>query len=833
MPLYNIIAKKLKPTEHIVQKVDDGKAMRSVLPFLSIKLGIPSMKNYVAFSCDENRRPVARLDMDTPLEEQGMLPFSYIYVAPIDATPKDANGEELPLVSDLKQASREIEEEDIPPPPTSPLPDDSNTGEAIEQEARKLAEEEAGRRSEETSRRAEDEARRNIEEEITRHSNGHRERMPSDFLSSSATSRDRVVSFLTQGNTYVVQENGNGRFGTPNSTDTNHHVHLNLVPDVIGVAAGQERSLDVEQHTPGEVAHRLAAVAEDRPLHYQLLLQLANFLLCHRPNRPQLFLWSHLQGKLGINHSPTFIERNEICRHPSSPAPTFAPVGDTTEERLSSMVQAGPAKGVLRQCAKVLLENKPDNPVLFMWAKLEAKVTKESIGIIPSGSMLSFSPDDPTKVALLREVARSSPLYNPLRSIVDLMFDKKPDAPELWMLDHLINRPKTAGTTSGRSSVAPFRPLSELTVDESRISDDDESDADGEVSQLMSAIKIQQREHSAPFLGGENKIKPRTKDISIQTDLTFEMKEVLKSSPVANASPKKSASPLWNTPFLQERSPRELLQLPHTSAVLLNRSRYQRDTAISDSQSSFLSPLQYEKYKNFSDSLRYTGDKCPSSQRRHSYSYDRSPVFREEINSEDRAYSQEGSGRIGVLHGELGPMPPCEGPPSPLLATTTAAATSAPLSGPPDLQYAARRREIERAETLYEYNWLLQRETLRNEQLQKEVELLRQEKEFRERMAQRDSSLEATLAAEAAARAQAEAEARLAALNHQGLSRTEEGMGLVQPPTELDVIRKRLELLYMEEARLRHLALATENSIGQGTGDNRVHDLHNPFYRHQ
>ncbi|ORC92273.1 uncharacterized protein TM35_000044870, partial [Trypanosoma theileri] len=166
MPLYNIIARKLKPSEHIVQKVDDGKAMRSVLPFLSRKLGIPSMKNYVAFSCDENRRPVARLDMDTPLEDQGMSPFSYIYVAPIDATPKNANGEELPLVSELKQTSKEIEEEDIPPPPP-PLPDDSNTGRDVEEEeARKRVEEEARRRAEEEAmKKAEEEARRRAEEE--------------------------------------------------------------------------------------------------------------------------------------------------------------------------------------------------------------------------------------------------------------------------------------------------------------------------------------------------------------------------------------------------------------------------------------------------------------------------------------------------------------------------------------------------------------------------------------------------------------------------------------------------------------------------------------------
>ncbi|ORC92272.1 uncharacterized protein TM35_000044860, partial [Trypanosoma theileri] len=686
-----------------------------------------------------------------------------------------------------------------------------------EEEARKKAEEEA-------RKKAEEEARRNTEE-TRRRSNGYRVRVSSDSLSYNTLPRDGLVSFSTQGTRNAAEENRNGRMGSPNSVDSEHRVHLNLVPDVIGVAARQERSVDAEQHTPGEVAHRLAAAAENRPLHYQVLLQLANFLLCHRPNRPQLFLWSHLQGKLGPSPTPSNLERSVVSNHLSGVFPTFAPVGDTTEERLSSGVQIGPAKGVLRHWAKLLLESKPDNPLLFMWAKLEAKLSKELTGTLPASPILSFSSDDPTKVALLRDVARSSPIYSLLRNFVDLLFDKKPEVPELWMLDHLISKTKTGGTASGRSSVVLFRPLSELTADGSRVSDYVESDADGEVARLTSTVQMQLRDRSVCSLRGENKMNPQTKDATTQTDLIPQTREVLKLSTVANVSPKKSASPLRYSQLLQERSPRELLQLPHdSSSVLLHRSRYQRNIMMSDSKSSFLSPLHSEKYKNFSNLLHDTGSNLPPSQRRHSYSYDRSPVFREESNSGNRAYSQEGSSGIGVLYGELGPMPPREDPLSPPPVT---AGNPAPVSGIQDLQYAVRQRETERAETLYEYNWLLQRETLRNEQLQKEVALLRQEREFRERMAQRDPSAEVKLAVQVAARAQAEAEARLAALNQQGLSRPVERMGLLQPPTELDVIRKRLELLSMEEARLRYLTLSTEGSTREGSG-NRVHDLYNP-----
>ncbi|EKG07518.1 hypothetical protein TCSYLVIO_001352, partial [Trypanosoma cruzi] len=121
MPLFNIVSKKLKPSEYVVQKVEEGKAMRTVLPFLSRKLGIPSMKNYLAFACDEKRKPVARLDMDIPLEEQGVPPLSFIYVSPMDATPKGPDGEELPLALDLKTSRQKSEEEeDMPPPPPPP-----------------------------------------------------------------------------------------------------------------------------------------------------------------------------------------------------------------------------------------------------------------------------------------------------------------------------------------------------------------------------------------------------------------------------------------------------------------------------------------------------------------------------------------------------------------------------------------------------------------------------------------------------------------------------------------------------------------------------------------
>ncbi|KEG13279.1 hypothetical protein DQ04_01101000 [Trypanosoma grayi] len=809
MPIYNIIARKLKPSEFIVQKVDEGKSLRSVLPFISRKLGIPSMKNYVAFSCDKSRRPVARLDMDIPLEEQEVLPLSYIYISPIDATPKGPDGEELPLVSELKRDHNRDGEDDVPPPPPSEdetprvAVEDADGG--AEQEAKMRAEHEACMRAEhEAKMRAEHEAKMRAEQEEARMRAEQEEaRMRvdvstvhvSDLSHARATPPPRsAMNGFGRGSLSGVQANGHRHPDFSLSTTTEHRVQLNLVPDVVDTAVVQSDSRSTGPRAPGEVARLLAAVAEDVPVHHAVLLRMADLVVSEHPKRPQLHLWSHLQSKLGgTPHTTSQLDKSEVRRRPSCSSLTFAPVGDNTEERLSSGAPAGPARAVVRHWVRLLLDAKPDNPLLFMWSKLEAKGGKDAICLGASSSVHALAPEDPTKVAVLHDIPRSSPAYTVLLGLVDLIFEKKPDAPEMWMWYHLVGRSKSGGSASGRSSAISLRPFcEEATGDQSCASDDEVNDCDAPL--LMAAIQSQLKGRA--FLPcREGNAKPRTKDVSTQTSGVRPVEKVTSPAPLVVVPLAKSSLPVRATNFLLDRSPRELLQPPHFDMTLLRCRRHSFNViAECELTPSLASPLRRNRCHALSDSVPY-GCSCVARRGRSCCYHDRPSMQNDGGLSERRAQSYELCGRHSGQRDDPIPIPPSDFFP---------AVPSRRLnSEPTDFRYDARQKEAERAELMYEYNWFLQREAVRNEQLQKEVALLRREREFRDRRAPYGPSTTTALTAEASACGHPEVETPLA--DPKLLQ------GSPQPPTELDVMRKRLELLNMEAARSRYLSQSSRS----------------------
>lgn len=745
MPVYNIISKKLKQSQFVVQKVDDGKPLRTVLPFISKKLGIPSMKNYVAFACSE-KRPVARLDMDIPLGDQGVYPSSYIYISPIDATPKGPDGEELPFASELKKKGQvQKEGVDIPPPPP-PLPFQAEG-----------------------------------EEE-----NGARRQLVNSTGEAGGGSDSRHTCDVAKGHT---------SFDSTQSMRSEHKVQLKLVPDVITIATEEDTFSVCKVSAPGNVVRKLVSVASGSSLHHAVLLQIAELLISNRPSRPQLFLWSHLQGKLCGSEAVTRSEKRESRSRTPRRLPTFAPVGDTVHERLLSGLSAGPARAVLRYWAKVIFDAKPDNPLLFMWSKLEAKNGKDFVGAFMNFSTGTALPEDRTKAALLRNVPRGTPIYTILRNIVDLMFEKKPDLAEVWILHHLISRSKSNGPSSGRSSVVSCLHGGDETsaLDDSLLnyratgvdgSCNDNSD------KRMHSVFCWNCGMDSSLLGTTKSTKPQAKDASTQTACDGYKQVELPTDGKCRMSCRKRSSIVSSANLPHDRTPRQLLHLPPTE--LLSLPRRGCNVAASDLEPFTTLSSPYEKFEAVCDPLRYSG--TPLSKRSSAFSNRR--CFSQQ-DCEDFLLNRQSEGGEEKLVDDVPQQSkrclslPCDNndlspPPPPLIPSCSEA---------PGLAYAVRRCEVERAETLYEHNWLVQRELLRTEQLEKEVECLQREMEIRKKMLRRSPSTSLALEACATARAQAKAQARLAKLRQEGVSLS----------SELDTIRKRLRLLDTELACSRSL----------------------------
>ncbi|EKF31615.1 hypothetical protein MOQ_004551, partial [Trypanosoma cruzi marinkellei] len=658
-----------------------------------------------------------------------------------------------------------------------------------EAEARRRAEQEAEER-----RRAEQEAeeRRRAEQEAEERRRAEQEaeaRTPLVYVPGGGAGESSTCLLNN------VLENGFCQLDNTQPAGMEHRVQLNLVPDVIRVAAEEERVLEVGCDVPEETALQLAAVANDHPVHHAVILRLAKLVLSKRPGKPHIFLWSHLQSKLGGHEVNVHIQKKEVCRRTPSATLTFAPVGDTAEERLVSGAPAGPARTVMRYWAKLLIESKPDNPELFMWSKLEARMERDSLGIPQSRSSNTASARDSTRISLLRGIPRGTPAYTVMRNLVDLTFEKKPDQPEIWMLYHFIARHRSSAAPSGRSSVTPVRFVDEdLGGDGSRTpsSKDVFFSADASMPRPVAMLSGQWADRSAPMSTQKTSMRARTREVSTQTFYDSQGTALANSTRVAVVPRARRGSPLQATRFLRELSPRELLQPPPCDLSFLRRRRY--DALASDLEESPVSPFHHEKYSLLFDPLQHASGpllrrgRSSRGLRRPSQEDDRNPLGY-------WVYSDERSDGNRAEQGEFTSVPPCEN----FLLQPPVSSRRLSSSESPESQYAMRRRETDRAEILYEYNWLLQREALRKEQLRKELELLRYEREVRERMMCRGPAAQMALTADSGARSQLEAEARLQELNCQGSPRF---------PSEPDAIRKKLRFLDVEGDRLRQLSLA-------------------------
>eukprot|EP00758_Cryptobia_borreli_P004226 Tbor_TRINITY_DN4254_c0_g1::TRINITY_DN4254_c0_g1_i1::g.23900::m.23900 len=87
MPVCRIISKKVKSTDKVVQSIDETKPFKVVMPPISKKLEIGSMRHYTAYICDANKNPIKKIDPEVLMSEYGVTQGTFIFIASNDALP--------------------------------------------------------------------------------------------------------------------------------------------------------------------------------------------------------------------------------------------------------------------------------------------------------------------------------------------------------------------------------------------------------------------------------------------------------------------------------------------------------------------------------------------------------------------------------------------------------------------------------------------------------------------------------------------------------------------------------------------------------------------------
>jgi hypothetical protein len=133
MPIYRLIGVHVNGTKwnlsaKLVQSIDDMQPLVKVLPLISRKYNIPSMKSYKMYACDASGTPVREIDVERALKEQGVEPMGALFIAPAEQV--------------LPTAASAAEPPPPPPPPPPPLAEDADAKAAADAAAAKAKEDE-------------------------------------------------------------------------------------------------------------------------------------------------------------------------------------------------------------------------------------------------------------------------------------------------------------------------------------------------------------------------------------------------------------------------------------------------------------------------------------------------------------------------------------------------------------------------------------------------------------------------------------------------------------------------------------------------------------------
>ncbi|KPA86166.1 hypothetical protein ABB37_00415 [Leptomonas pyrrhocoris] len=142
-------------------------------------------------------------------------------------------------------------------------------------------------------------------------------------------------------------------------------------------------------------------------------------------------------------------------------AAAFQPFGDTVVERLASNVLSTKVgHSVLLSVAELLISTQPDDPEDFLWSRLEARSFGEEAShniTMNADGFPVVRPEDPAQLALLKDIPASSPGYVIAVNLLPVLFAKKPADPISYLFYHVANRARSSAVPSAHSSTRHLR----------------------------------------------------------------------------------------------------------------------------------------------------------------------------------------------------------------------------------------------------------------------------------------------------------------------------------------------------------------------------------------
>ncbi|GET92723.1 hypothetical protein, conserved [Leishmania tarentolae] len=221
-----------------------------------------------------------------------------------------------------------------------------------------------------------------------------------------------------------------------------------------------------------------------------LLLQLSSLTLEHRPKDPEQYIIDHLNARLLASGASTRVslvgcatttkedgdltngtETNVTTDEPGMIIPAgsketstmtcFTPHGDTVVERLASNALSSEiGRAVITHLAELLINAQPDDPEDFLWAHLEARNfgedTTHGVAFSADGYPV-VRPEDPTQASLLKDIPATSPGYVVAAGLLPLLFAKKPVDPISYLFYHIGSRAHSSTAQSAHSSTRHLR----------------------------------------------------------------------------------------------------------------------------------------------------------------------------------------------------------------------------------------------------------------------------------------------------------------------------------------------------------------------------------------
>ncbi|KPI85765.1 hypothetical protein ABL78_5183 [Leptomonas seymouri] len=574
-----------------------------------------------------------------------------------------------------------------------------------------------------------------------------------------------------------------------------------------------------------------------------LLLQLSALVLDHRPKDPEQCILDHLNARLlsssaisrapcsdsdageeskedgdaslAAAHDNSSAEWNP--QHPLSAAetaPVFQPIGDTVAERLASnALSTEVGHSLLLHLAELLINTQPDDPENFLWARLEARSFSEEAAHVAMNTdgCPVVRPEDPTELALLKDIPVSSPGYVVAANLMLVLFAKKPADPLSYLFYHIGSRARSSAAQSAHSPTRHLRAIIDENgiLEESCTSREFNEDSSSGAEDAVESGSVNDSANQLPL--------QRKGSLGSLFDATASA--VAASS--MNASAGQSLRRLAADRTLCTRH-RQLRSLANSRGSSARRStsaagplRALRDPSCPSSMPDELSALNSSTAKRVSIAQQVVQESLPSQ-----FSYDSSAL-------PGNTAGGNITGAAGLARANRDPTVTTEPQPH---------AGPQPSPGPaptPAANGALWKMEAdEHARIRQEFDLLYLREELRLERLQHEVRTLTRECEYRTRMALLNKTDRmADRAAAAAREALEEAQsyrgflcAQMDLLNDekqrqirmisQHVARTALRQAEQQSacgssssygvPSELDILKKQVELLSMEQARAKH-----------------------------